>query len=841
MRARQRRRFRLLNWFRRKRATEAPSERPVRETRPEVTPPPADAGSEQTTAQKKRRRRGSRGGRNRRKPAGAATTAAKEDKPKAEEKKQPERKPAQRQRSSGGRQQQRRRQPARRPPLPKAKRELLVSVDVGEQRVAVLEDDRAAEVYLERPERRSIAGNIYKGTVDNVLPGMEAAFIEIGLEKNGFLYVDEIVTPELEGRGGRKIQDLLKRNQEILVQAVKDPMKSKGARLTTEISLPGRFVVFVPSGEGLGVSRRLDDDERIRLRDIVKAVAPKKGGVIVRTAAEGASAEDIERDLVFLQRLWKSIEAKTEKAKAPALVYQEAELPLRVTRDLFTDDFEKALVDDERTFKRIVGYLKKTSPHMVDRVIRHREKTPLFEQTGVEDAIRSTLSRRVDLPSGGYLVFDYAEAFTVIDVNTGRFVGSRSKSSGGRLEDTITANNLEAVKEVVHQLRLRDIGGIIVIDFIDMANPKNRATVEEALKTELERDRTKTYVVEISPLGLVEMTRQNVTEGPREILTSKCPTCAGDGIVLSTHSVAIDAERKLRDLARNSKRGVEAFRVELEEHVAAHLIGPGAARLTEIETLAKRRFFLEGKPGVSVDHLKVQKEGKLADIAPESPVEEGAEVRLELVEVGEHDLHAGVGKLDGIAVSVADGSKMIGKKVKVRVERVLNGTAYATLVQPAAKVVEGPITAESEAEKPTRAPRKKKVEEQQPRAEVDVTEAVAEEPAEEPAAAEPAAKEETPKPKKKTRRGSRGGRGRKKKPAVAAAAAENGQAEEPAAAVATIHVPSPELGKDGEAAASADGEQPAAPKKKRTRRGSRGGRNRRKKPATANPSSDPPA
>ena len=747
----------MLNWFRRKRATEAPSERPVRETRPDVTPPPANAGSEQTTQQKKRRRRGSRGGRNRRKPAGAATAAATEDKPKAEEKKQPERKPAQRQRSSGGRQQQRRRQPARRPPLPKAKRELLVSVDVGEQRVAVLEDDRAAEVYLERPERRSIAGNIYKGTVDNVLPGMEAAFIEIGLEKNGFLYVDEIVTPELEGRGGRKIQDLLKRNQEILVQAVKDPMKSKGARLTTEISLPGRFVVFVPSGEGLGVSRRLDDDERIRLRDIVKAVAPKKGGVIVRTAAEGASAEDIERDLVFLQRLWKSIEAKTEKAKAPALVYQEAELPLRVTRDLFTDDFEKALVDDERTFKRIVGYLKKTSPHMVDRVIRHREKTPLFEQTGVEDAIRSTLSRRVDLPSGGYLVFDYAEAFTVIDVNTGRFVGSRSKSSGGRLEDTITANNLEAVKEVVHQLRLRDIGGIIVIDFIDMANPKNRATVEEALKTELERDRTKTYVVEISPLGLVEMTRQNVTEGPREILTSKCPTCAGDGIVLSTHSAAIDMERRLRDLARNSKRGVEAFRVELEEHVAAHLIGPGAARLAEIETLAKRRFFLEGKPGVSVDHFKGQGREARGHRAG-GPVEEGSEVRLELVEVGEHDLHAGVGKLDGLAVSVADGSKMIGKKVKVRVERVLNGTAYATLVQPAAKVVEGPITAESEAEKPTRAPRKKKVEEQpaakQPKAkaEAEVTEAVAEEPA----AEEPEPRSRRPKKSRRSRRRRRG-------------------------------------------------------------------------------------
>jgi ribonuclease G len=854
----------LLKLFRRKlRQENAPSETAPPPAPPAVTQPPAEAGA-QSTSTRPRRRRGSRGGRNRRKPAGATAEAATatEDKAKASDdkaRKQADRKQSQQRSQRSQRSQQRRRQPARRPPLPKAKRELLVSVDVSEQRVAVLEDDRAAEVYLERPERRSIAGNIYKGTVDNVLPGMEAAFIEIGLEKNGFLYVDEIVTPELEGRGGRKIQDLLKRNQEILVQAVKDPMKSKGARLTTEISLPGRFVVFVPSGEGLGVSRRLEDDERVRLRDIVKAIAPKKGGVIVRTAAEGASAEDIERDLVFLQRLWKSIETKAEPAKAPALVYQEAELPLRVTRDLFTDDFEKALVDDETTYKRIVGYLKKTSPHMVDRVIRHREKTPLFEATGVDDAIRSTLSRRVDLPSGGYLVFDYAEAFTVIDVNTGRFVGSRSKSSGGRLEDTITANNLEAVKEVVHQLRLRDIGGIIVIDFIDMANPKNRATVEEALKTELERDRTKTYVVEISPLGLVEMTRQNVTDGPREILTQKCPTCAGDGIVLSAHSAAIDMERKLRDLAKNSKRGVEAYRVELEENVVAHLIGPGATRLTEIETLAKRRFFLEGKTGVPVDHFKVRQEGKLVDIAPKSPVEEGAEVRLELVEVGEHDMSAAVGKLDGLSIVVADAAQMVGKKAKVRVERVLNGTGYATLVQPATKKDEVPITAEAEAEKPTRAPRKKKAEEPaaKPEAEKPVVEEadapeepVAEEP--EPKETEPVAAEgeEPPKPKKKTRRGSRGGRNRKKKPA-AAAAAENGQPSPPsepvakngqpaeAPAGATIHVPSPDLGQsaDGEAATAADPDAP--PKKKRTRRGSRGGRNRRKKPAAATAEAPP--
>src|SRR5207342_3505879 len=391
-----------------------------------------------------------------------------------------------------------------------------------------------------------------------------------------------------------------------------------------------------------------------------------EGGLIVRTAAEGASEAELAGDLNHLVELWSTIKGQSSRTKAPALVYQEVDLPQRIVRDLFISDFVRVVVDHDPTYREIVGYLKRTSPELAARVELYSGKQPLLEKSGVREAIRSTLSRRVDLPSGGYLVFDYAEAFTVIDVNTGRFVGSRSKSSGGRLEDTITANNLEAVKEVVHQLRLRDIGGIIVIDFIDMANPKNRATVEEALKTELERDRTKTYVVEISPLGLVEMTRQNVTEGPREILTDKCPTCGGDGIVLSTHSAAIDMERKLRDLAASSKRGVEAFRLELEENVASHLIGPGALRLTEIETLAKRRFFLEGKAGVPLDHFKVKAEGKLADIAPKAPVEEGAELRLELVEVGQHDIAAGVGKLNGLSISVADAANLVGKKAKVR-------------------------------------------------------------------------------------------------------------------------------------------------------------------------------
>jgi ribonuclease G len=832
---------------------------------PEVTPAAAAdaAATESSDPTKPKRRRGSRGGRGRKKPGTAGTTPETTAAPERKEagKRQPERQMSQRQerRRDQQSQQRRRREPQRRAPLPAAKRELLVSVDVGEKRVAVLEDGQAAEVYLERPDHRSIAGNIYLGQVDNVLPGMEAAFVEIGLEKNGFLYVDEIVGPEIEKGHGRKIQDLIKRGETILVQAVKDPMKTKGARLTTQISLPGRFVVLVPQGEGLGVSRRLDDEERNRLKDILKRLNVKEGGVIVRTAAEGASEEDIERDLVFLQRLWKSIQAQAKAAKAPELVYQEAELPLRVVRDLFTGDFEKAYIDDERTHKRIIGYLKKTSPHMVERVVRYREKAPLMETFGVEQEIRSTIGRRVDLPSGGYLIFDYAEAFTVIDVNTGRFVGGRGKNSGGRLEDTITKNNLEAVKEVVRQLRLRDVGGIIVIDFIDMANPKNRAAVEEALRTELERDRTKTYVVEISPLGLVEMTRQNVTDGPREVMTRKCPTCGGDGIVYSEASAAIDVERRLRALVAGSRS--QAFRIELADPIASALVGPGARRLIELEAITKKRFFLSGKPETHLDHFVVLSEGKLTDVAPATSLEEGTELMLELGEIDRYDGTAAVGRSDGLEVVVAEAASLVGKRLRVRVERVLDGRAYAVLTKKTKATAE-PLTAEAEAEKPTRKPPARKGagelattvaeepdEELMSDDELEVVEDAVDESGEESddVTADPA--------KKRTRRGSRGGRNRKK---PVAATADGEPAADETAKTTTIHLPGDDLGKKPEAVeqvdapaepeplaaatqdapALAEGDEAAAPKRK-TRRGSRGGKNRKKKPAAATNGTEP--
>jgi ribonuclease G len=731
-------------WFRRRKGAEeeeAPVEAAAPEAPKEVQPTAAEA------EKKPRRRRGSRGGRGRKKKTETATTAVTEkpkDKPKKDEEPRP----------------RKRRPPAKKAALPAVRKEILVSVDVGEQRVAVLEDGVVVEVYLERPGHRSIAGNVYKGTVDNVLPGMEASFVDIGLEKNGFLYVDEIVVPELEGRKhGRRIQELVERGQEVLVQAVKDPMGTKGARLTTEISLPGRFLVFVPFGDGIGVSRRLEDEERERLKGICKELELPEGGLIVRTAAEGASRQELEGDLALLQKLWSTIRGRAKRAEAPALVYQESELPLRIVRDLFIRTFERVVVDHDRTHRRIAGYLKRTSPELAARIEHYRDTEPLMERSGVDEAVRSTLSRRVDLPSGGYLIFDYAEAFTVIDVNTGRFVGARGKSSQGRLEDTITKNNLEAVGEVVRQLRLRDVGGIIVIDFIDMANPKNRHLVEEALNRELERDRTKTYVVEISPLGLVEMTRQNVTDGPREILTDRCPTCKGDGVIVSMETHAVDAERRLRRLVAESKS--ESFVIELNSQVATLLVGPGGTRLADLEKETRRKLAFKGRQRAAHDHFVVLSEGKAAAQVETGPVERGQELEVELEETHLHDETDAIARLDGYVITVAGGAEKVGEKVAIRIEDVGKTSARAVLAsangeKPKKKTRRG-----------SRGGRGRKKKAPTAAAAAVAAESAVEEP-ESPAAEQPVTAEEAPKKKKKTRRGTRGGRGRKRKPVESA-------------------------------------------------------------------------
>lgn len=473
---------------------------------------------------------------------------------------------------------------------------LLISKDRYETRVALLEEGRLAEFLVERPGNPSMVGNIYKGRVQNVLAGMDAAFVDIGKERNGYLCVDEVLSSEAAPGRPQRITDLLRSGKELLVQVTRDGMGAKGPRLTTQIGLAGRFAVFMPRGSSCGVSRRLEPSERERLRAICSSLKPEDGGLIIRTAAEGASAEQIERDLRFLERVWAGVERRVEAESAPALVYRESDLPMRVVRDLMGADVAEVVVDDEQLHRRLRNYVKAIAPELTDRVIRHQGAGSLFGHYDVEMQARQALRRRVDLPSGGYIVVDHTEAMTVIDVNTGRFVGKRF------LEDTTLRTNLEACREIVRQLRLRDIGGIIVIDFIDMTSPTNREAVLKTLETELARDRTKTYVVEISPLGLVEMTRQNVTRGLRDIMTSRCPMCHGEGRVLSDESALIAVERRLMDMATASS--VPGLRVEVHPRMVSLLRGGKPSRLEQLERLSGHFFILyAAEEAVELDHV----------------------------------------------------------------------------------------------------------------------------------------------------------------------------------------------------------------------------------------------
>ncbi|HXF58029.1 MAG TPA: Rne/Rng family ribonuclease, partial [Actinomycetota bacterium] len=423
----------------------------------------------------------------------------------------------------------RRREPV---PTPRVGDKLMLITEVGDRdQIAVLEGRTLVEHYVTRAGARSMVGNVYLGKVQNVLPGMEAAFVDLGRGRNAVLYAGEVAyDEEVEGEPPR-IEKVLRPGQSVLVQVTKDPMGGKGARLTQEIALPGRFVVLVPNSSVFGISRRLPDRERARLRDIVKKLRPAQHGVIVRTAAEDASAEDLAADLQRLLAEWEAIEKSARRGRAPRLLYEEPELTVRVVRDLFTGgEFRELVTDSPAVYEKITTYLKTVAPDLVGRVRMHEGRLPLFEEFHVVEQIHKALDRKVWLPSGGYIVIDRTEAMTVIDVNTGKHVGKAN------LEETVTKTNLEAAEEIARQLRLRDIGGIIIIDFIDMLFERNRQKVIQTLRNALAKDKTRSQVFEISPLGLLEVTRKRVSAGLLEAFSETCPTCEGRGIVL-THKL----------------------------------------------------------------------------------------------------------------------------------------------------------------------------------------------------------------------------------------------------------------------------------------------------------------
>ena len=410
---------------------------------------------------------------------------------------------------------------------------MCVSRTPAATQIAVLEGRSLIEHYVSRPadDVSQIHGNIYLGRVQNVLPGMEAAFVDIGTPKNAVLYRGDVQYDEADVEGGSgpaRIEHLLRPRQSVLVQVTKNPIGSKGARLTQEVSLPGRFMVLIPNSSTYGISKRLADDERKRLRSILDKVKLPSHGLIVRTAAEGASREELERDVARLQAQWDEIDAKARRASAPALLYREPDMAVRAIREEFNSTYRGVVLDDRELYEEVRDYVGSITPELVDRVELHdltEEPLPLFEQYHVHEQLHKALDRKVWLPSGGSLIIERTEALTVIDVNTGKNVGKSS------LEETVYRNNLEAAEEVARQLRLRDIGGIIVIDFIDMEVASNRADVMKAFRDALARDKTRTQVFDISELGLVEMTRKRIGEGLVESLSSPCPACEGRGIL----------------------------------------------------------------------------------------------------------------------------------------------------------------------------------------------------------------------------------------------------------------------------------------------------------------------
>ncbi|MCL4873279.1 Rne/Rng family ribonuclease [bacterium] len=450
--------------------------------------------------------------------------------------------------------------------------ELLISSNPFETRVALIEQGRLSEFYVERAKDRGITGNIYKGRIVRVLPGMQSAFVEVGIQRTSFLHVSDIKEPpegfeedeeEHKRHANVRIQDIVKEGQEIMVQAAKEPIGTKGARVTSYASLPGRYLVLMPTYDKIAISRRISSEkERKRLREIVSSIRPAGYGFIIRTVCEGMRKEDVQADMEFLIKLWKAILKKKEEVRTPGLIWAELDLTLRTIRDLFSEDIERLVIDSKDEYERARKFLEEFMPHLAGRLALYEGKEDIFDAHGVEIELTDALERKVWLRSGGHIVIDQMEALTAVDVNTGKYVGKRSS------EDTIVKTNLEAVKEIVYQLRLRNIGGIIVIDFIDMARQSDREKVYNTLKEALKADKARTNILKISELGIVEMTRKRVRESLSQSLCEPCPYCDGNAQIKAKDTIIMDIYRELaRELPLRKKKATIYVSPSISERI----------------------------------------------------------------------------------------------------------------------------------------------------------------------------------------------------------------------------------------------------------------------------------
>ncbi|HEY0994716.1 MAG TPA: Rne/Rng family ribonuclease, partial [Gemmatimonadaceae bacterium] len=506
------------------------------------------------------------------------------------------------------------------------KREILINANPRETRVAILEDEQLVELLVERPDARRMVGDIYLGRVDAVLPGIQAAFVDIGTEKAAFLHASDLVYPEDDdgdedeeegdedagdgggggGGGGRRsrakapaIQDVLKRGQDILVQVSKEPISTKGPRVTAQVSLAGRFLVYMPFASRVGVSRKIGERaERARLREMVQKILPKDvGGVIVRTVSEDASEETFARELNTLVQQWKRIKKKTHFVRAPIQVHRETSLTRGLMRDLFSAKVESVTVDSKQVYNEILEYLKGIAPELIERIKLYDEPQPLFDKAEIESEIRDLFKRRCDLPSGGYLIIEPTEALVSVDVNSGRYTGKKDP------EKTILRTNVEAAREVARQIRLRDIGGIIVCDFIDMETKSNRDKVLQELRTHLGRDRARTKAFAVSDLGLIEMTRQRVRQSHLQNMTEACPTCHGTGRVFTAETIVRRMERSVKRMGVEGKR--DPLLVKLHPDVAMYVMEEEQDLLKKLEKVVGFGLELRDDPLLKPDEFKL--------------------------------------------------------------------------------------------------------------------------------------------------------------------------------------------------------------------------------------------
>ncbi|HET6654762.1 MAG TPA: ribonuclease G [Gammaproteobacteria bacterium] len=470
--------------------------------------------------------------------------------------------------------------------------EILINVTPRETRVALLENGALEEIFIERAHRRGLVGNIYKGRVLRVLPGMQAAFVDVGLERSAFLHASDIsravyTEAEQEPHGPADIRELLHEGDELLVQVLKDPLGTKGARLSTRIGIPSRYLVHVPGSDRVGVSARIDDEaERERLAGLVaQFLDGGTGGYIVRTAGEGVSHDAIRADMMFLRKLWELIEEQSRSVSTGALVHEDLLLPVRILRDFLDDEVEQVRVDTESVYRKMKDFAAMFLPELAGRIEFYDGPRPIFDLYGIEDEIHKALERKVALKSGGYLVIDQTEAMTTIDVNTGAYVGYRN------LEETVLKTNLEASQTIARQLRLRNLGGIIIIDFIDMHEPEHRQLVLEALERSLARDHARNKICAISPLGLVEMTRKRTRESLEHVLCQPCPTCAARGSIKTPETVCYDIFREI--LGQTRTFDIQELRVLASQEVIDLLLDEESESLAEIEGLVGRPIRLQ--------------------------------------------------------------------------------------------------------------------------------------------------------------------------------------------------------------------------------------------------------